>query len=302
MNNEIKGFSDGHQFRKANRYNETEKLFKEKGLTRDVENRTPTVGVNVAHLEKMEAAESIKSNIYGRDLSITILGISSADGPKDFQDLLKRLGSGRVKTTAIDLSDGIFEKIEGSGLDEVKCLLQDARETGIETGSQDINLRDHIGNCCPPLIDRQIDEEASRILAPGGISIVNITTSDFLEESKGRRVVNIEEMREVVGDEVITALKSNVYDLKELHEAFPELNVESMRGLIMEIEPGRSFVVFAEDEQGHGEWFRTIEDHQKSWVEHGFEIVGLASRKGEDSHEPPLVCNRHNVVLRKVTS
>lgn len=301
MNNEIKGFSDGHQFRSANGYVDTQKLFERLGLSSEVINRTPTVGVNIAFLARMNSVQSLSQDIGGRDLNVTILGISTADGPSDFQKLLKGLGAGKVSTTAIDLSDGIFSEIERSGLDEVKCLLQDARDTGLAGASQDFNLRDHIGNCCPPQIDRQIDLEASRILKPGAVSIVNITTSDFLAASESRRIIGFDEMKAIVGDEVVKALGENIYDLKELHEAFPELDVESLRGLIMEIEPDRSFVVFGEDEQGHGEWFRTIEDHKKTWEADGFEVVEIASRKGNDSHDPPLVCNRHNVVLKKIS-
>ncbi len=301
MNNEIRGFSDGHQFRSANGYVDTQKLFERLGLSSEVVNRTPTVGVNIAFLAKMNSVQSLSHDIGGRDLNVAVLGISTADGPSDFQKLLKGLGAGKVSTTAIDLSDGIFSEIERSGLDQVKCLLQDARDTGLAGASQDFNLRDHIGNCCPPQIDRQIDQEASRIWKPGAISIVNITTSDFLGESKDRRMVGFEEMKAIVGEEVIEALRENIYDLKELHEAFPDLDVEPLRGLVMEIEPGRSFVVFGEDEQGHGEWFRTIEDHKKTWKADGFEVVEIASRKGNDSHDPPLVCNRHNVVLKKIS-
>jgi len=302
MENKIKGFTDGHQFRSANRYIDTQKLFEQLGLSDEVENRTPTVGVNVAHLAKMGSIQALSDNIHGRNLSVTVLGISTAEGPSDFQKLLKGLGSGRVSTTAIDLSDGIFSEIEKTGLDEVKCLLKDARDTGLEHNSQDFNLRDHIGNCCPPVIDRQIDKEAARILKEGGISIVNITTSDFLDRSEDREVIVLENLRGSLGSEVITALRQNIYDLKELHEAFPDVDVESLRGRIIEIEPDRSFVVFGEDEQGHGEWFRTLEDHKKTWEADGFEIVEISSRRGMDSHDPPLDCERHNVVLKKKLS
>ncbi len=299
MENKIKGFSDGHQFRDANRYIDTQNLFEKLGLSEEVENRTPTVGVNIAHLARMNSVQRLGNEINGCDLSVAVLGISIAEGPRDFQRLLKGLGGGKISTTAVDLSDGIFADIEASGLDDVQCFLRDARTTGLETSSQDFNLRDHIGNCCPPTIDRQIDAEASRILKTGGTSIVNITTSDFLIESQSREVINFNDLRASLGEDILEALKNNIYDLKELGEAFPEINAESLRGLIMEIESNRSFVVFGEDEQGHGEWFRTLEDHKRTWEEDGFEIVEIASRRGKDSHIPPLECERHNVVLRK---
>lgn len=296
----ITGFSDGHQFRKANRYVDTQELFKKLGLTNEVENRTPTVGVNIAHLARMGAIQQLTQEINGRELSVAILGISTVEGPGDFQKLLKSLGAKRVSTTAIDISNGIFSEIESTELDEVQCLLKDARDTGLIGESQDFNLRDHIGNCCPPEIDRQIDREASRILKLGGISIVNITTSDHLEESQGRIIVDFERAKDDLGEKVIEGLLSNIYDLKELQTAFPNLETEVLRNLILEIEPNRSFVTFGEDEQGHGEWFRTLEDHQKTWIQNGFNIVEISSRKGLDSHNPPLVCQRHNVVLKKI--
>ncbi|MBI5126853.1 hypothetical protein HZA76_00130 [Candidatus Roizmanbacteria bacterium] len=298
----ITGFSDGHQFRNANRYIDTQKLFQELGLTNEVENRTPTVGVNVAHLARMDAVQGLNKDINGRDLSVTILGISTAEGPSDFQKLLKGLGASHISTTAIDISDGIFSEIAKTDLDEVTCLLKDARETGLPGSSQDFNLRDHIANCCPPEIDREINAEAVKILKPGGISIVNITSSDLLSNSQGREVVDFFQLRSTIGEEIIRALQTNIYDLKELAEAFPEVDVESLRGLILEIEPGGSFVVFGEDEQGHGEWFRSIDDHKKLWKKDRFEIVEIATREGKDSHSPPLECMRHNVVLKKKLS
>lgn len=302
MSNEtrIKGFSDGHQFRASNKYIDTQKLFEQLGLNDEVENRTPTVGVNIAHLAKMDSVQGMSQIISGRDLSITVLGISTAKGPSDFQKLLKGLGAGRVFTTAVDISDGIFEEIEQTGLDQVQCLLIDARNTGIAESSQDFNLRDHIGNCCPPEIDRQIDKEAARILKDDGFSIVNITTSDFLHESTERKVIGFEEVRLGLGEDIIQGLRNSIYDLKELKEDFPHLETESLRGLILEIEPDRSFVVFGEDEQGHGEWFRSLDDHKVGWEADGFEIVEIASRRGKDSHNPPLECERHNVILRKL--
>lgn len=299
MKSEIKGFSSGREFRDSNRYVDTQKLFNQLGLSDEVENRTPTVGVNVAHLAKMNSVVQLGEEINRRDLSVTILGISTVEGPSDFQRLLKGLGAGKVITTAIDISDGIFTEIENSGLDEVQCLLKDARETDLVSHSQDFNLRDHIGNCCPPDIDREIDMEASRILKSGGIAIVNISTSDLLAQSEERNIISFNDLNNILGAEIINALQKNIYDLIELKNAFPEVDPESLRGSILEIESEQSFVVFGEDEQGHGEWFRTLDDHIKTWKDHGFEVVEVASRSGKDSHNPPLLCERHNVVLKK---
>ncbi len=299
----IKGFTDGEQFRKANQYNKNQKRFEKSGLTPEMERVTPTVGINIAHLMKMESVQRLRGEITGQSLSTTILGISTAEGPRDFQRLLKGLGAGHISTTAIDISDGIFDQIRQTGLDEVTCLLRDARKTGLPSNSQDINLRDHIGNCCPPEIDRAINREATRILKPDGISIVNITTSDLLLNSQQREKIPFLRLKDELGNKVIHALQNKIYDLEGFKEMFPEIDSESLRGMILEIEPKRSFVVFGEDPQGHGEWFRRLEEHKRIWQKDGFEIVEVATREGTDSHEPPLKCLRHNVVLRKkVTS
>jgi len=297
--NELKGYTDGHEFRSANRYIDTQQLFERLGLTDEVEQRTPTVGVNVAHLARMQSVRALSGELAGRLISVTVLGISTAEGPRDFQKLLKGLGALRVATTAIDISDGIFDDIRRSGLDEVTCLQQDARDTGMPTGSQDLNLRDHIGNCCPPEIDRAIDREAARILKPGGLAVVNITTSDELRHSGGRAVVDVATLRQGIGDDLLLALQTGIYDLEEIRMRFPGTDTEVLRGRILEIEPGGSFVVFGEDEQGHGEWFRTLEDHERQWKRDGFSVVDIATRTGTDSHVPPLACVRHNVLLRK---
>jgi len=302
MTETIKGFTNGEQFRKANQYINTQNLFEQLGLTDEIENRTPTVGINIAHLAKMDSVQRLGEEITGQSLSTTILGISTAEGPRDFQRLLKGLGAGHISTTAIDISDGIFDEIRQSGLDEITCLLRDARETGLPNNSQDINLRDHLGNCCPPEIDRAIDKEAARILKPNGISIVNITTSDLLLSSQKREKIPFLRLKDELGDRVIHALQNKIYDLEEFKEMFPEISSESLRGMILEIEPKRSFVVFGEDPQGHGEWFRSLGDHKKIWQRDGFEVVEINSRQGKDSHNPSLECLRHNVVLRKVTS
>jgi hypothetical protein len=297
---EFKGYSDGREFRATNKYMDTQRLFETLGLSSEVENRTPTVGVNVAHLARMNSIHTLGGEFKGKKVDATILGISTAEGPKDFETLLHGLDIGPVSTTAIDISNGIFGQIEESGMDDVRCLLRDARETGMPDESQDIVLRDHIGNCCPPEIDRAINQEASRLLRMGGTAIVNITTSDELIKSEGREVVSFDILQNALPEEMIKALQSRIYDLDEAMTLFPGVFIESMRGKILEIEKNGSFVVFGEDKQGHGEWFRTLEDHKKTWAHDGFEVVEIATRVGADSHEPALQCMRHNVVLRKV--
>jgi len=300
MTKESLGYTSAQEFRASNQYVDTEQLFAEQGLTEAVENKTPPVCVNIAHLSTMESIQRLQEDLLGKSLRVAILGISSARGPKDLQDLLKSLGAGHVATTALDISNGIFADVEATGLDEIRCLERDARDTGLVDSSQDFVLRDHLGNCCPPNVDRSINAEVGRIVKPGGISVVNITTSDLLLDSEDRVFVSFEQLQNALGIKVVKALQDHIYDLEELTTMFPEVDASQLRGLLLEIEPNRSFVVFGEDQQGHGEWFRSLEDHLLSWQQAGFEAIETKSREGLDSHVPPLKCRRHNVVLRKL--
>lgn len=306
MFKEALGYSDTNQFRDVNQYEITQRLFEQLGLSEEVENRTPTPGINIDHLAMMESIQALTSELNGKSLNVAILGLSTPQGPKDFERLLKALGTTWVSTVIIDLSNGIFEAISQTGLDEVKCFQRDARNTGLPNESQDLILRDHLGNCCPPEIDRAINREVARILKPDGIAIVNITTSENLFQSPGRKIVRFNELRSLdwLHEQIFGFLRTEIYDLEDLKRLFPgptNQMIEQLRGAILEIEPRDSFVVFGEDPQGHGEWFRPLDDHLATWGADGFEVIGIKSRVGWDSHEPPLRCRRHNVVLRKIT-
>ncbi len=299
MTKESLGYTNADEFRANNQYVNTERRFAEQGLEA-VKDETPPAIVNIAFLSTMESIQGLQIEFLGNALEVAFLGISSASGPKALQDLLKELGASHVSTTALDISDGIFAEVKETGLDEILCFERDARDTGLADSSQDLVLRDHLGNCCPPNIDRAISVEVGRIVKPGGISIVNITTSDLLLESDDRRFVSFKQLRESLGVGVIEALQAQVYDLKKLAAVFPNVDTIQLRGLLLEIEPNKSFVVFGEDQQGHGEWFRSLEDHLLSWQQTGFEVIEVMSREGLDDHVPPLSCRRHNVILRKL--
>ena len=89
MTKENLGYTDAHEFRASNQYVDTEQLFAEQGLTEAVENKTPPVCVNIAHLSTMESIQGLQKELLGKSLRVAILGISSSRGPKDLQDLLK---------------------------------------------------------------------------------------------------------------------------------------------------------------------------------------------------------------------
>ena len=301
LENIIKGYNDADQFRLANRYVNTEALFSKEGLTEEVENQTPPVCVNIAHLNEMTSIKDMGKEFYNKHLNVTILGISSARGPKDLQDLLKNLGAGKVTTTAIDISDGIFTEVAKMGLDELICFQQDARSTGLPNLSQDLVLRDHLGNCCPPEIDKAINTEVGRIVKPNGISVVNITSGDLFRQSVDRDIIKFEQLNPLLGEVTVSALQNSVYDLFELAVFLPNIDLSGLRGKILEIGQNENFVVFGEDDQGHGEWFRKLDDHVIEWQRTGFNIMEIQSREGWDSHDPSLRCHRHIAVLKKST-
>jgi len=301
MTKENLGYTNARGFRDSRDYEGTDDIVEKEGLIEELEEGvTPSILLNIAHLSTMESIQGLKEELLGESLEVAILGISSARGPKALQDLLKSLGAGHISTIALDISDGIFAKVEATGLDEIICLQRDARDTGLVGSSQSLVLRDHLGNCCPPNIDRAINVEVERIVKPGGISIVNITTSDLLLESEGRKFIPFEQLQEALGTRIVRALQNQVYDLERLKAMSSGIDTQQLRGSLLEIEPNRSFVVFGENRQGDGEWFRSLEDHLSSWQQTGFEIMEINSREGTDGHYPPLQCKRHNVILRKL--
>lgn len=111
-------------------------------------------------------------------------------------------------------------------------------------------------------------------------------------------MLTFDQLQRDLSPEIIKALQTNIYDLSQLKKEFGA-GLESLRGKLLEIEPDASFVVFGEDSDGHGEWFRTLADHERLWERDSFEILERREREGNDSHQPPLRCRRHNVILRK---
>lgn len=295
----------GSGLRVASGYNETQKIMEKNGLTDVVLNRTPPVGLNLRLLTEMPIMAQLKQEFKERPLLAAILGIAITDGVPDFQRFLKTaFNNSWSDLFVLDIDSFILNEINELNLPGVITREADARLTQIETDTLDMVLMDHLGNCCPPVIDRQIQQETHRILRPGGIAIVNITTSELLNLSKGRMRLPFSHVRDIVRDDGIEALQTEIYDLAQLKRKFDVDFDFTLKGPILEIEKDcpDSVVVFGENEVGHGEWFRPLNDHLKQWKKTwgwGFDILEIKSREGNDSHEPPLRCFRHNVVLRK---
>ena len=297
------GSEFGSGLRTTSAYTETEAMLRQDGLTDAVLNRTPPVGVNLQILSGMDAIAELRSGIQA-PIAATIVGLANIDGIEDFHKFMQSaLGTDWSTLQVVDIDPEIISQVEPTarilGINHVEGLLRDARHTGIARSSQDLVLRDHTGNCCPPAIDRSINREVAEILKPGGISIVNITTSERLPSSSGRQTAWFEDVNKITDTYGLEALQTRVYDLSQLKREFGN-QCEKLRGLLLEIEPQGSFVVFGEDVDGHGEWFRSLEDHQRLWEKDGFEVLEIKTREGDDSHVPPLRCLRHNVVMRKV--
>lgn len=301
LNNIGEEFGDG--LRKSSQYNKTQKDLEKDGITDKVLNQTPPVGLNLRLIAEMPLKPELKKMFDSQPINTTILGIAIADGVPDFQRFLHTaLNTSWKNLEVIDFDPAILQQVAAviaeKNLTGVNLRETDARSTGIESGSQQIVLRDHLGNCCPPVIDRQIDQEVNRILISEGLSIVNITTSEILTQSPNRQIINFDQLQQIVGPEIIAALQSEIFDLSQLERKFGQ-NWQQLRGLLLEIEPNKSFVIFGEDKSGHGEWFRSLNDHLQLFQNNGFKILAMQSRKGDDSHQPPLRCQRHNLILQK---
>lgn len=277
------------------KYDTTRNRMDVEGLSEGVLDETPPIGLNLRLLSEMAVTRLLHETMRGRDVVASILGLSSLEGVSDFQQFISEsLGANPIAINVVEIAESMIERVDNLNLPNVRSHLKDARETGLKDASQDIVIRDHLGNCCPPNIDRVIGKETARILKPGGIAIVNITTSENLHLSEGREIIPFDPR-----DKRLGPLREDIYDLTQLKEEV-DPNADNLRGALVEIEPNGSFVIFGEDEHGHGEWFRTLDNHQESWQIDGFEVVEMQSRQGDDSHEPPLRCKRQIAVLKKI--
>lgn len=292
----------GQGLRGTSEYERTRARMEQEGLTDEVLNKTPPVGLNLQLLSEMPGIKSLAQRIGKQPLSIAMLGLASIDGVEDTERFVKHaLDTTAAALHVVDIDEDIIGKVDAlkkeRAMHTVLPRLMDARHSGLADRSVDIIIRDHTGNCCPPEIDRAIDVETARILKPGGTSIVNITTSELLPFSTHREMLDLSNgMR---GRPTVTdALRRNVYDLRQLTREFGE-DLATMRGKLVEIERPGGFVVFGEDPNGHGEWFRTLGNHMSFWQRLGFFVSDIKSRFGNDSHTPPLLCMRHNIVLTK---
>ncbi|OGJ38351.1 MAG: hypothetical protein A2383_03780 [Candidatus Pacebacteria bacterium RIFOXYB1_FULL_39_46] len=265
---------------------------------------TPPVGLNLRLLLQKESSVAIlRENLEQKPIDAAIFGLAIVEGVPDFQKFLQTtLETNWNQLSVIDIDSDILKAVDEKQFQQVTTLHQDARQTSLHEASQQLVLRDHIDNCCPPAISRSINEEVTRVLDEDGVAIVNITTSDELTKSLDREIISHHQLQTILpSSEAVHALQTRIFDLNQLKEEFGE-HLEFLRGKIVEIEPeGESFVVFAEDESGHGEWFRSFNDHLKTWEKDGLIIADMQDRIGIDSHQPPLSCHRHIVLLTKKT-
>lgn len=292
----------GRGLRRTSGYEETRARMDAEGLSEELLNRTPPVGLNLQLLSEMSGIHLLSKRINRRPLSIAMLGLASVDGVEDTQRFVHHaLNTTLSDFHIIDIDEDIISEVDRlkreKSLSHVFPHLIDARHTDLADESVDVVIRDHTGNCCPPNIDREIDAETFRILKPGGTSIVNISTSELLPTSENRQGIDLSHGTRK-STAVTEALQNHIYDLAQFKREFGN-DMESVRGKLIEIEHPGGFVVFGEDPNGHGEWFRGLGDHIGLWQRLGFIVSDLKSRFGNDSHTPPLMCMRHNIVLTK---
>jgi hypothetical protein len=305
MKNQENIFKQGHLAHEGlvqtAKYTQTQDGVDKHGVTESALNSTPPIGLNLKLLaENVWASGFMRSRMANRRINAAVLGLAFSGGIKPVQEFLEKDMLSQVdRLNVFDIDRSVIDEVNALNHPLVNAQMRDARDTALPSESQDIVIRDHVGNCCPPEIDRGIDQEAARILKPGGLSVVNITTSELLTTSN-RDVVNLadlELMETTLGALFIDTLLTETYHLQELIQKHPLLS--SLRSKIVEIGQGGSFVVFGEDQAGHGEWFRSFKSHQEMWKDHGMKIFHTTHRIGEDSHKPPLKCKRHIVVMEK---
>jgi len=302
------GFKSGEEFRISNGYTETlrklamtgmslEKLI-EKGLPENLEDNTPPAVFNIIHIFRQQKFLQEIEKFKGRKLNVAVTGVSTEEGTVFLNEALKLKGYNPHNNFIIDVDKSILDQISKANIPNFHCIHADARNTGLENQSQDIVFKDHLGNCCPPGINKDTFPEISRILKPDGIAIINITTSDLLPLSKNRKIISQQQLSQFIGSEAIETLKSSIYDLHSLKQNFPNIDINNLKSSILEIAP-ESFVAFSDDPQAHCEWFQSLNSHLNSWFNNEFSIIDMKSRHGTDNHQPPLLCQRHNVILRK---
>lgn len=298
------GAEFGEGLRKNSNYNKTQKIVEQSQMSAKVLSEiegTPPVGLNLRLLLlRKQSVAILKNQLGSKPIDATIFGLAIVEGVPDFKRFLNSSINSDWKTlSVIDIDNKILKEVDSNNFERVKTLHQDARQTSLLDQSQSIVLRDHIDNCCPPAISRSINNEVKRVLAKNGVAIVNITTSDQLLKSPNRKIITHTELQKIVTPDVILALQTRIFDLNQLKKEFGQ-RLESLKGKIIEIEPNKdSFVVFGEDEFGHGEWFRSFDDHIKTWENDGLKISDMQNRIGTDSHDPKLICHRHIVLLTK---
>lgn len=290
----------GEGLRQTSRYSDTQTALIAQGLTELVLNQTPPVGLNLKILMEQMSDAMQKLQQLPNNPSVALFGLAIADGVDDVRKLIRQIGKTRLaELNVVDIDQAIIDQVEALNQQDVNTLHEDARQTSLSENQQDLVIRDHLGNCCPPEMYCAIEQEVKRVLSSHGFSLVNITTSEKMLSSVGRKHISLAGLTDRFSDEVLGALRSRIFSLSQLSDEFPSLDVDDLRGNLLEISPN-SFVVFGEDAEGHGEWFSDFAWQQQLWEENGFEIIACHQREGQDSHQPPLECVRHIVLLRKV--
>lgn len=294
------GESFGSGLRETSQYDDTELAFITHGLIEAVLNQTPPVGLNLRILiEQMPEAMSQLNQLLPEDIRVALFGLAIVDGIHDTMKLIDQIGEKNlVELDVVDIDRDIIDKVDVLKEARVKTFHQDATSTSLPEASLDLIIRDHLGNCCPPFMYQTIEKEVARVLAESGLSLVNITTSEKLLSSLGRKHISLSELEMKISSEAIEALRSRVFTLEQLKQEFPQFELEQLRSCLLEIMPN-SFVIFGEDQLGHCEWFSSLEWQTRLWQENGFEILDHHLREGQDSHHPALECQRHIVLLKK---
>ncbi|MBP9782087.1 hypothetical protein KBC89_05545, partial [Candidatus Woesebacteria bacterium] len=249
------GAQFGEGLRETSRYTDTQVALIVHGLTELVLNQTPPVGLNLKILiEQMPQAMHHVQQLPDNPL-VALFGLAIAGGVDDVHKLVNLAGKhAPSELSVVDIDQAIITEVDALHRQNVKTFHEDARRTSLAESQQHFVIRDHLGNCCPPEMYEAIESEVLRVLAPNGLSLVNITSSEKILTSRNRQHISLAKLRDQFPEELIRALRSRIFSLSQLAQEFPAFDVSNLQGCLLEINPN-SFVIFGEDAEGHGEWF-----------------------------------------------
>ncbi len=80
----------GRGLRGTSKYEETRAQMEKEGLSQDILNKTPPVGVNLELLSDMPGIQALAERINKRPINVAMLGLANIDGAEDTHRFISR--------------------------------------------------------------------------------------------------------------------------------------------------------------------------------------------------------------------